>query len=300
MFDSRSAAIYIAKVIKIGEEKDHKGWLKLKLTNPSIWSHAFWAAPAMQPNITWIPDEDELVFVFFESGSWNDAYWFGLCTTPNKFPIELSGKEYPKNRVVKTKKGHSLEISDTDGAERISFKSSPKNGKQHELSLNSATEEIVVNHSSGKYTMKVTKEGSIEVLSESIKLRSKDVDANTGNINLKAGDSVRVVDANGNELLMNSSGVQIKDRSGNITRLNKSGIEIKDKSGSKIQMVRGKVLIEAKGDVVLNGGTQGVVRSGDVSAAHTHIIATPTGPGTASPAIVVFPPSNVSKRVKSG
>ena len=297
----RSAAIYMARVVEIGDYETHQGWVKLKLTNGSIFSHAFWAGPAFPQNTYWMPDVGDIVFIFFEGGSWSDPYWFASFYQEGKEPVEIKDG-YPRLRAIKTQKGHVLSFDDTDGQEKILVQSAPKDGSYHSFELDTAANTISLTHASGKCKILVTQEGNVEFLAESMSLNVKDVEANTGLVNLKAGEEINITDANGNHIEVDSKGVKVRDKNGNEIRCDGSGVRIKDKDGSKIELRNGKIIIDAQGDIQLNGGNKGVIRTGDSSVAHTHSVVSPPGtaggPCTVTPATVRF--AQGSKSVKAG
>ena len=62
-----------------------------------------------------IPDIGDMVWVFFEGGNHTQPIYFAGAPSAKDMPKEAS----PKNRVIKTKKGHIIELDDTDEEERV-------------------------------------------------------------------------------------------------------------------------------------------------------------------------------------
>lgn len=303
MDDMRSAAIYSATVLEIGAENERFGWIRVKMGNTEIMSHGVWAQPAFGSHNFMMPVVGDRVFLFFESGSWNDAFWFGqrLAAKDEDSPQEaIDG--YPTSNVIKSPSGHTIEFNDTEGAEELVIKSAPKEGTgQHVISLNTATEEIVIEHGSGKTKIVVRKDGSVEFLTDAVTWQSKDFTLETGNVKWTAGEKLTIKDANQNKLTMSNSSLTIRDKRGNIVKMD-TNLTITDRRGSTIKMSNGNIDIKAKGQVKLQGGRSGVVRANDRATPHTHTVIAPPngGPCTVSPAIVQFSSTNVSKKVKAG
>ena len=306
MDDIRGAAIYSATVLEIGDKDKRFGWLRLRMGNTEIMSHGVWAQPAFGVHNFMLPKVDDRVFLFFESGGWDDAFWFGLRTKGNDEKAEQHDPQeaidnYPTSNVIKSPAGHTVELNDTEEAEELVLKSAPKDGAQHIISLNTATEEIVVEHGSGKTKVVIRADGSVEFLTDAVLWQSKDFTFETGNVKWTAGEKMVIKDANGNEITLTGSALTIKDKRGNVVKMD-NDLTIRDKRGSTIKMHNGNIDINAKGQVKINGGSQGVVRANDRATPHTHTVIAPPngGPCSVTPAIIQFPATNVSKKVKAG
>jgi hypothetical protein len=300
MIDPRSAAIYSATVKAIGDVEKRFGWLKVVLGNKEIMSHAIWAQPAFSSHHFMMPKIDDRVLIFFESGSWNDVYWFGQRSDETVAPQEaIDG--YPTSQVIKSISGHVVELNDKAGSEAIKIKSAPKNGKTHVISLNSASEEIVIAHASQKAKITIRQDGSIELISNAVTGNTKDVTLNTGNVKWTMGQRTEFVDVNQNRIQINDAAIRITDKKGNVINIG-NVLTVTDKAGSQIKMEGGNITINAKGNLILNNGSNGVVRANDRATPHTHTVVAPPGGGpcTVSPAIISFPSRNVSRRTKAG
>jgi len=302
MKDMRSAAIYLATVVKIGEKATNFGRIKVVMDNKEIMSHPIWASAAGVMDNFWMPAVGDRVFIFFESGSWNDVYWFGFryctyaMTDPDKEP-QSAIEGYPDSRVVKTKSGHEICFDDKVGSEKIQITTAIKDGKQHKVLLDTAAEQIVVEHSSGKAKITIKPDGSVDIITEDVNWISKHVQLQTGAVAWTFGKNMEIVDGEGNSVKITPNNIEIKDKHKN-TILLQDGIKLTDKDGSTITMKGGKIQITAKGKVYLNGGSKGVVRAGDNAVPHVHVVVSPHGPCSVSPALVKF--QKVSTTVIAG
>ena len=85
MDDMRAGAMYVGRVLEIGDPANHFGWVKITLSNRALMSHPIWCAPAFHNDFFWMPNAGDLVFVFFESGSWvSDAVADSFLTSIKK------------------------------------------------------------------------------------------------------------------------------------------------------------------------------------------------------------------------
>lgn len=67
---------------------------------------------------TFIPDEGDKVWVFFENGDYNQPVYFAGAPSMLDMPIALE-EGYPKTRIFKTKAGHIISLNDEVGNETI-------------------------------------------------------------------------------------------------------------------------------------------------------------------------------------
>jgi uncharacterized protein involved in type VI secretion and phage assembly len=58
-----------------------------------------------------------------------------------------------------------------------------------------------------------------------------------------ANKKIRITDANGNDILLDSAGVKITDKSVNKIEMTSSGIKLTDKNNNTVEMISGKVAI---------------------------------------------------------
>jgi uncharacterized protein involved in type VI secretion and phage assembly len=134
------------------DDKKHLGRLKLRV--PSVLGNDVvtgWAMPCVpyggdaNQGFLFIPEKDAGVWVEFEEGDlefpiWVGAFWSelgGKSELPK--PNDADGKENddvqapPTRKIIKTKKGHTIQFEDKDGEEMVMVKEA-KNG--HVITLN--------------------------------------------------------------------------------------------------------------------------------------------------------------------
>lgn len=197
---------------------------RLKVRVPSVLGQEVvtgWALPCvpyggdMNQGFLFIPEAGAGVWVEFEEGDlefpiWVGAYWSkpgGDSELPK--PNGADGTEEDDvqdpvtRKIIKTKKGHSIELEDADGSEVLIIKFYDGDKKN---------------------VLAMTADG-ITVL-----------DANESTVTMNA-DGIEIVDAvNSHTITMSSDGVIITDGSGNEIKTDSSGITCQDLSGNKIIM----------------------------------------------------------------
>ncbi len=292
--------VYRAKVLA-NKHKAKDGWVFVRLTNRMIVNEPFWAAPAFSSGQFYVPAAGDHVFIMFEEGYLKSPIYFGQFYLQNQTPSEIS-TTYPSRRLIKTKKGHKIEFEETDKQEMISITSAPKNGKSHNITLDVEKEEIQIIHSSGKSSIVMGLDGKVFIKTDALNIDTKDVTWKSEKVSWKSGEAVELIDKNGNSIIKDKDGISVKDKNNNRAILNSKGVKILDKFGGIIEMKSGHIKISCKGQIILAGGTKGVVRVGDSARPHTHrfVLSSPVGPvtGTIFPASVKFDIG--SQRVKSG
>lgn len=105
-----------------------------------------------------VPDVGSHVWVFFEEGDPEQPVYFAGAPARSDGPMEarIQGT-YPKNRVLKTKAGHTIEIDDSEGATRIRI--AHKSGSQKIWADNGDVEEQIM----GKVIVVVEQDANIHV-----------------------------------------------------------------------------------------------------------------------------------------
>jgi hypothetical protein len=99
------------------KDEDKRGWLKVKV--PAVLHKAeVWARPCLPPGHFFIPDVDETIWVEFEAGDTRHPIWVGVWYVADAVPPEAQVNP-PTHRVVHTKAGHLVDISDEDGKAQI-------------------------------------------------------------------------------------------------------------------------------------------------------------------------------------
>jgi uncharacterized protein involved in type VI secretion and phage assembly len=73
-----------------------------------------------------IPDVGAGVWIEFEGGEISLPIWSGVWWAPGKIPKEAIGSSEPSKKIIKTKKGHIIELEDEDGKEKITIQDKTK------------------------------------------------------------------------------------------------------------------------------------------------------------------------------
>jgi uncharacterized protein involved in type VI secretion and phage assembly len=115
--------------------------------------------------VLWLPEVDDEVLVGFERGDTRRPYVLGgLYNGIDPPPVEAvdSGAGVVKVRTLRTRKGHELVFTDTDGAETIAVNAA---GKKVTLVLDAANSKLVVEsegdieiHAKGNATVNADKD----------------------------------------------------------------------------------------------------------------------------------------------
>jgi hypothetical protein len=182
----RHAGKYYGKhsgsVTKNDQDTDNMG--RISVTVPSIFGVdvEVVARPCLPYGHFFVPAVGTKVWIEFEGGDINYPIWVGTWypqgTTPPQAAISP-----PDNRVIQTASGHTVEIMDKDGEEKITIK--------HK----------------GNSFITIDKDGTVLIANQKgsyLQLDAKD-------------EGATIVEQHGNILTMGSDGVTITDKSGNST-----------------------------------------------------------------------------------
>jgi uncharacterized protein involved in type VI secretion and phage assembly len=78
------------------------------------------ALPCFSPGFFFVPEEGDNVWVEFAAGDIDFPVWTGVWYPKDKFPRTVDGKQpTAKQKVIRTKGGHVIQIDDTSNAEKI-------------------------------------------------------------------------------------------------------------------------------------------------------------------------------------
>ncbi|BAP56312.1 hypothetical protein THII_2015 [Thioploca ingrica] len=206
------------------DNADPKKLGRLKLQVPSVLGDEVvtgWALPCLpyggdvNQGFWFIPEVGAGVWVEFEEGDlefplWVGTFWSeagGESEAPK--PNDKTGAEQgsvqdpPTSKIIKTKKGHTIQLEDADGDEQVIIQD---NQNKHLISLNSTGIQIQ--------------------------------DGTNKNEMILNSDGMSFTDANKNEMILNSEGMSFKDVNGNKITLDKTSGGIPGTPG--IQMNGGK------------------------------------------------------------
>ncbi|WP_051833751.1 phage baseplate assembly protein V [Streptomyces sp. NRRL S-646] len=103
---------------------------RLKLSVPSVLGPDVvtgWATPcapyggAAQQGFLFVPEREARVWVEFEEGDlefpiWTGAFW---CSPGEESELPGDPQQRPTRKIIRTLKGHTIELEDADGGERI-------------------------------------------------------------------------------------------------------------------------------------------------------------------------------------
>jgi hypothetical protein len=90
-----------------------------------------------------VPDVGSHVWVFFEQGDPKMPVYFAGAPARPHGPTEATSQgEYPRNKVFKTRQGHTVEFDDTEGETRIRIAHGPS-GTQKTYAHNGDAEEVI-------------------------------------------------------------------------------------------------------------------------------------------------------------
>ena len=197
---------------------------RLKVRVPSVLGPDVvtgWALPCVpyggdvNQGFLFIPETDAGVWIEFEEGDLEFPIWVGTYWSKPGGDSELpkpngadgteegSVQDPVTRKIIKTKKGHSIELEDADDSEVLIIKYFDGD-KKNVIAMNN---------------------DGITVL-----------DSNDNTVTMN-GDGIEIVDTvNSHTITMSSDGITIKDASGNEIKTDSSGITCNDLSGNKIVM----------------------------------------------------------------
>ena len=170
---------YSGDVLAIDEDKDNTGTIVIQLPTMFGKDARVTARPCLPYGHFFIPAVGTKVWVEFEGGNVDFPIWVGCWYPQGKTPPQAAISP-PENRVIQTASGHTIEIMDKAGEEKITIK--------HK----------------GNAFISIDKDGSVLIANQ------------TGSyVQLDAKNkNVTIVEQHGNIITMNSDGVVITEKSG--------------------------------------------------------------------------------------
>ena len=187
---------------------------RLKLRVPSVLGVEVvtgWALPcvpyggAADQGFFFVPEVEAGVWVEFEEGDLEFPVWVGTFWSKPGGESELpkpndadgaeqgSVQDPPSRKIIKTRKGHTLQFEDADGEEMVTLFEATN---RHVVTLNKDGIEITDGANGHK----------VELTSSGIKITDG---ANSGNAIALDATGVTVEDANGHQIVMSPSGIQV-------------------------------------------------------------------------------------------
>ncbi len=285
---------------QVKDNNDPETLGRLLVTVPGVLGEkvTVWAFPCVpyggdaNQGFFFIPEIDAGVWVEFEEGDpefpiWVGTFWSkpGGKSEPPK-PNNPDGSEKgeiqkpPTRKIVKTKKGHTIQLEDKNGEEMVTIVEAKNNNV---ITLN-------------KDGIKIT-------------------DGANGHEIVMKGEGITVTDgANGHEIVMNGDGIAVTDgvTNGNTVTMESSGIKVEAKSEKNIIIKGEKVTIESSAvKVGSSGAAEPLVLGTQLKTAldafadqlkgHTHPngnLGSPTGPPNPLPTLVLDPALSQKHKVE--
>src|SRR5208283_513920 len=112
---------YSGEVLANDQDSDHQGSIVVKLPTMFGADAKVTARPCLPYGHFFIPEVGTKVWVEFEGGDTDYAIWVGTWYPQGKTPPQAAISP-PDNRVIQTASGHTIEIMDKQGSEKIVIK----------------------------------------------------------------------------------------------------------------------------------------------------------------------------------
>lgn len=125
------------------KDPEKRGQLRVVVSGISGKAAPVWAKPCLPYGHFFIPDVGTPVWVEFEGGHPDFPIWVGVWVAKDKTPEEAKVTP-PTHRVIQTPSGHTIELSDEDGKEKVVI----RNGKDAFVALQ-PDGSVVVSNSKG-------------------------------------------------------------------------------------------------------------------------------------------------------
>lgn len=188
---------------------------RLQVQVPSVFDQfAVWARPCVPYGHFFIPPIGTKVWVEFEGGDLSYPIWVGTWFADGEVPPEAHVGP-PDNRVVQTKSGHTIELNDTDGSEKLiirhkldSFVSIDEKGSV--LLANQNGSNVYLN-ADAKETSVVSEQGNLVSMSDAgIVVTAKDgttIQLGDGKVKITASGNVQLT--GGGQILVSGAGIAL-------------------------------------------------------------------------------------------
>jgi Rhs element Vgr protein len=194
----------VVGVVSNNEDPDKMGRVKVKFpwmiatdNNESDWARVAAPMAGNDRGFLFLPEVNDEVLVGFEHGETSSPYilgglWNGKDNLPSSAPV-ASGAVV--ERIIKTKAGHIIRLTDKDGSEKIEI-------------IDKATQSITIDSANKKITIKGTGDISIEA-AQNVEIKGTTKVTVTGQeINVKADTNLKI-EAGAQLELKASAGIKI-------------------------------------------------------------------------------------------
>jgi len=270
----------------VKKNKDPENLGRLLVTVPSVLGDkvTIWAFPCFpyggMPNqgFLFIPEEKSGVWIEFEEGDPEFPIWVGTFWSkpggkselpkPNKPDGAEEGnvQSPPTSKIIKTKKGHTIQLEDKDSSEMILI---VEGKNKHVVIFNKdgikitdgVNKHVIVLNKDGIKAMDGVNKHEITLKNDGIGVKAEKSFTVTQGQNTFKMDSqgISLEDMNKNKLTMSTSGISIADSKQNEVAMGPAGIKINSKTMINIEVAGpGKIAILPAG-VTLGLGTGGFI-----------------------------------------
>jgi uncharacterized protein involved in type VI secretion and phage assembly len=222
------------------EDLDHQGTITVTVASVFGPDHVVQARACMPYGHFFVPPVDAHVWIEFEGGDPQLALWVGVWYPKDEGPVAAQVSP-PDVRVIQTPAGHTIQIDDTDGEEKI-----------------------LIRHASDAF-ISIDAKGGILLSNPSGSHLHLDAD----------GTKATLVEEHGNHLTMGAKGTSIVNPDG--TTVNVSGDAVHISAGKAIVEATSVALGAGSGEPTLMGKSFSTLW--DLMLTHTHPTAMgPSGP----------------------
>ena len=227
-----------------------------KTSVPDVWIEPAMTGAGEDRGMFWPPEEGDSIWVSFAFGDPDqpNVYWGGWYGYPSN-KTEAPGKGdssagpgfqysggYPERRGLVTRMGHVLQFVDEAGSEAVRLIWHKPSSGDPALSDRSKS----ANRKSGKWSMlSFEKDGDVQLVNQNGSLVHLDA----------SNKQIKVVDENGNSVVLGPAGIQAADKNQNFITMTASGVSAV--TGKNVSMQAGATFgIQAGGVNVVAPGVQ--------------------------------------------
>ncbi|HEX8354678.1 MAG TPA: phage baseplate assembly protein V, partial [Pyrinomonadaceae bacterium] len=196
-------------VVVDNADPENRGRLKVRV--PAVFGGEVvtgWAMPCApygggpDRGLFFVPEVDDGVWVEFEMGDVDYPVWVGTFWAKpggtTEVPKPADAQSPPTRKIIRTLKGHSVEMEDKDGEEVFV------------ITYNDGDKTNVISMDKDGLTVTDANENSVTMTKDGVVV----TDVNDNKVTMNA-DGTAVVDANGNKLTMDTNGTVVEDANSN-------------------------------------------------------------------------------------
>ncbi|WP_432949914.1 phage baseplate assembly protein V [Kribbella sp. CA-253562] len=237
---------------KVADDTDPDFRGTLQVTVPAVFgpTATVSAVPCLPYGHFFVPPKDTDIWVEFEAGDLDHPIWTGVWHPAGTTPAEAEVSP-PEHRVIHTVSGHTVEFADEDGQERI-----------------------LIRHAADAF-ISIDPDGSVLI-----------ADARGSHLHLDAKEGkTTLVEAHGNHLTMTGKGTAVVNPKGTVVNVVDDTVHVT--AASVILNATSVALGTAAAEPTIMGTAFNALWQALLT--HTHVVATPAGPGTAAPSVELQP-----------